>query len=281
MNRPSAGTVLAPIALFVALGGPAEAAKVINGKTIKKDTVTSKQIKARSITLSDLSLGTRSALVRTPLGSIGSAELRDGGIATVDLGDNQVNGTKVDNNSLTGDDIAPNAIGGDEIAEGAVGVGDVRDNAVRSGEIADGSVGAAEIADGTVGAAEVGADAIGASEIAPSAVSGARVADGSLDGKDVGRFSQRLDLVLSGDLDEGDCAAVVTPALTAVAAGANDIRDDSIILTPRDASLADGIFFTVRAASANTLRVSACNLSAGDNVNLGPSSFNLTTIDVG
>ena len=44
IRRPSAPMVVALLALFVALGGPAQAAKLINGAEIKKGTVGSKQI---------------------------------------------------------------------------------------------------------------------------------------------------------------------------------------------------------------------------------------------
>ena len=44
LRRPSAPMIVALLALFVALGGPAEAARLINGGKIKKGTVGSKQL---------------------------------------------------------------------------------------------------------------------------------------------------------------------------------------------------------------------------------------------
>ena len=44
-RRPSPAMVVALIALFVALGGPAQAKRVIDGGSIRKGTITSKQIK--------------------------------------------------------------------------------------------------------------------------------------------------------------------------------------------------------------------------------------------
>ena len=54
-RRPTAGTLIALVALFVALGGPAEAARLINGKLIKRGTIRSAQVKDRSLTTRDLS----------------------------------------------------------------------------------------------------------------------------------------------------------------------------------------------------------------------------------
>ena len=41
---PSPAALIALVALFVALGGPAQAARLITGKDIQKNTITSKQI---------------------------------------------------------------------------------------------------------------------------------------------------------------------------------------------------------------------------------------------
>src|SRR5918997_1732205 len=48
-RRPSPSMVLSLIALFVALGGTSYAAVKINGKNIKQNTVTGKQVKERSL----------------------------------------------------------------------------------------------------------------------------------------------------------------------------------------------------------------------------------------
>ena len=55
-RRPKFSTVIALVALFAVLGGSAYAAKtVINGKNIKKNTVTSKAIKNATLKTKDLS----------------------------------------------------------------------------------------------------------------------------------------------------------------------------------------------------------------------------------
>ena len=66
MRRPSAAMLVALLALFVALGGPAQAKHLINGKDIRKGTVRSAQIKDKSLTTRDLSAATVRTLQTTP-----------------------------------------------------------------------------------------------------------------------------------------------------------------------------------------------------------------------
>ncbi|MDQ5894705.1 MAG: hypothetical protein QG596_966, partial [Actinomycetota bacterium] len=55
MKRPQLGTILASLALIVALGGTATAASgLINGKNIKNNTVTGKKLKNKTITKNKL-----------------------------------------------------------------------------------------------------------------------------------------------------------------------------------------------------------------------------------
>jgi len=63
MQRPRLATILAALALFIALGGTAAAAGgLINGKKIKKGTVTAKQIKNKTITKGKLAPATIKSL---------------------------------------------------------------------------------------------------------------------------------------------------------------------------------------------------------------------------
>jgi hypothetical protein len=63
MKRPQLGTILASLALIVALGGTATAASgLINGKNIKNNTVTGKKLKNKTITKNKLAPKTIKAL---------------------------------------------------------------------------------------------------------------------------------------------------------------------------------------------------------------------------
>ena len=134
-RRPSAATVIALVALFVALGGPAEAARLIVGKDIRKNAISAKHIRSkqvqsrhvrdRTLRLQDLNAATVAELRLIADGTIGSPQVRD--------------------QSLVGADIAPNAISFDEIA----------DNGVRATELAAGSVDSDEVIDGGLAARDV------------------------------------------------------------------------------------------------------------------------------
>jgi hypothetical protein len=135
VHLPSPAALIALVALFVALGGPAEAARLIKGKDIKKNTITSKQIKNGSLRLADLSSGAATTLTATPPGSIGSGEIADGSIAGADLAGASVNSSHVVDQSLEGADIATNAVSTDEIAP----------NSIQGDELEDGRLGARDV----------------------------------------------------------------------------------------------------------------------------------------
>ena len=73
MGRPSASTAIAAAALFVALGGPATAARLIDGSDIEKGTIGSKQVQDRSLKSRDLSRRAIRSLTATP-GRLGQRE---------------------------------------------------------------------------------------------------------------------------------------------------------------------------------------------------------------
>jgi hypothetical protein len=73
LRRPKFSTVIALFALFAVLGGSAYAASKINGKDIKKNTVTSKAIKNGTLKTKDLSSKAQSDLqgAKGPKGDTG------------------------------------------------------------------------------------------------------------------------------------------------------------------------------------------------------------------
>lgn len=95
MKRPSFATIVALLALFVALGGPAEAQRLLG-----KGSVTSAAVKDRSLKLRDLSRKTVRRLQATRNTSITEAKLA--------------------NRSVTAGKLAPGAVGTAAIADGSV-----------------------------------------------------------------------------------------------------------------------------------------------------------------
>ncbi|HEY6891607.1 MAG TPA: hypothetical protein VI300_27630 [Solirubrobacter sp.] len=135
MRRPSAAMLVALLALFVALGGPAQAKHLINGKDIRRGTVASAQIKDRSLGERDLSPTAIRALQVTPDASLGANKLIPGAIGGLQLADGSVSGT--------------------DLADGTVTPADIADGAIGSGKLADSSVTGAKIADGTLTTADI------------------------------------------------------------------------------------------------------------------------------
>jgi hypothetical protein len=109
-RRPSFATVVALLALFIALGGPAEAQKLLG-----RGDVDSRVVKDRSLKTRDLSRRAVRELRRTPNGSITEA--------------------KIANRAITPGKLAPGAVAAGAIAEGAVG----------SAQIANGSITASDL----------------------------------------------------------------------------------------------------------------------------------------
>jgi hypothetical protein len=227
-QRPSVASLIALLALFVALGGPAEAAKLINGKNIKAGTVRGKQIKNRSLTTSDLSSAAVRALMSTPSGSIGNAQLAP----------SAVTGTTIADDSVTAADLAAGSVGNSEIATSAVSRSKIGNNAVSTGEILN--------------------DSVTASDLGSDSVAGSEVADGALTAKDVAAFAGTVTVDVPA-IPANTCLPIeqdVTPV-----AGTQDLTDDTILVTPPAGApgTLDSLVFTARAASATRLRINACN----------------------
>lgn len=131
-RRPSAALVVALLAVFIAVGGPAQAARLIGSADVKN----------HSLKAEDLSRKAVKTLQRTPRRSVGEPQLRDGGVTTGKLRDGAVTPVK----------IAPSAVGSGQLAPEAVGTRELRAGAAGSAQIADGAVTGAKVADGSLDA---------------------------------------------------------------------------------------------------------------------------------
>jgi hypothetical protein len=136
-RRPGAPMLVALLALFVALGGPAQAARLANGvaATLTRGSVTSKQVKDHSLQVSDLSRKTVRRLQRTPRGSVTESRLHNGAVTPGKLAKGAVRSTA----------IADRAVRGGDIGLGAVGSLEVADNSLTGADVADGGLNASDI----------------------------------------------------------------------------------------------------------------------------------------
>ena len=109
-RRPSFAAAVALLALFVALGGPAEEQRLLG-----KGSVTSRAVKDRSLKVSDFSRKTVRRLQATPNSAITEAKLANSSVTpgklapaavgTAAIADNSVTGADVANGSLTASDL--------------------------------------------------------------------------------------------------------------------------------------------------------------------------------
>jgi hypothetical protein len=108
--------VVALIALFIALGGPAQAKRVILGK----NTVTSRAVKNGSLAKADLSKAAVKSLERTPSNSVRSGQIVDSQVLAPDIGAGAVTGSALAAGSVTSSKLAADSIGGGSVANGSL-----------------------------------------------------------------------------------------------------------------------------------------------------------------
>lgn len=112
MRRPSPAFALAAIALFVALGGPAEAKRAI--AKLKKGSVTSKHIKNGTVAEADVAPALIAKLLAVP--PVTSASVTDGSLTAADLAPGTIPAQTPP---------AANTVGTDAITDGTLGGRDV------------------------------------------------------------------------------------------------------------------------------------------------------------
>jgi hypothetical protein len=228
--------IVALLALFVALGGPAQAAKLINGARIKDDTVASKQIKDRSLKVRDLAGPAVRALKATPNGSVGPAQFAANAVTTRAIAPDAVLTGTVADNSLTAADLATNSVGSDEVADNAVGQSEIRNNGVSASEIADNSI------------------------------DGGEIVDGGLSVRDVARQVGTLQWTVP-ELGARQC-----DVQTVTVAGIR-LAGDFVLLSPTSSWPPQLLYGVLGTSSETAFKVQACNPS-GTPVNSAPHSFN-------
>jgi hypothetical protein len=112
VKRPSHATIVAYLALFVALAGTASAVSDrIGTKKIKRGAVTTSKLRAGAVTAPKLradAVGTQ----KLQAGAVTGAKIGAGSVATGTLADSSVTGVKVADGSLGLEDVATRVITG-------------------------------------------------------------------------------------------------------------------------------------------------------------------------
>jgi hypothetical protein len=242
--------VVALLALFIALDGPATAARLIDGRTIKRNSITNRQVRNGTLGAQDLSKRAIKTLQATPSKSVGIKQLRDG--------------------AVTAKAIAPKAVDASKLGDGAVG----------NTQLAGKAVDAAKLADGAVGPAQLAADAVTMSKVADGAVGAAAVADGGLQTRDLGDFYGTVSVDFA-DFAASTCqVAMVSSPQPAAPAQNNSIADDVVSVSPSTTGWPDPIVVTANPGAGNTIRIVACRVGgANDLINPPPTTFQYVAFD--
>jgi hypothetical protein len=111
---------VALIALFVALGGPAQAKRLVDGNILKKGSVNSRAIKNGTIAKADLSKTAVRSLTTTPANSVRSGNIVDGQVLAPDLGMGSVTPAALAPAAVTASKLAPDSIGSGSVANGSL-----------------------------------------------------------------------------------------------------------------------------------------------------------------
>jgi hypothetical protein len=112
--------VVALLALFVALGGPAQARRLVDGKLLKRGSVTGRAIKNGTIAKADLSKTAVRSLTATPVNSVRSSNIVDGQVLAPDLGMGAVTAAALGPGSVTASKLAVGSVGGGSVANGSL-----------------------------------------------------------------------------------------------------------------------------------------------------------------
>jgi hypothetical protein len=143
---PSRSTAIALLALFLAVGGTAVAAKkLIDGRTIKP----------RSITTSKLTKSAVKSLRRAAAQPVTGARIVDG--------------------TVTGSDLAPGSVGNDQVVDRSLTAGKLVADTITSNEVGVGAVGESELAPNSVGNSEIRANSISRNLLRANVIRVARV----------------------------------------------------------------------------------------------------------
>jgi hypothetical protein len=229
--------VVALLALFIALDGPATAARLVDGSAIKRNSITNRQVRNGTLGTQDLSKRAIRTLEATPAKSVGAKQLRDGAVAMKAIGGKAVDASR--------------------LADGAVGNTQLAGKAVDAGKLADAAVGSTQLAP----------SAVTSSKIAEGAIGAAAIADGGLQTRDLGDFYGAISVNFE-PFAANTCQVAPIAPIPSAAAQNNVIADDVVSVSPSTSGWPDLIVVTANPGAGNTIRIVACRIGTdGGDVN--------------
>ena len=232
--------VVALIALFIALDGPATAAHLIDGATIKGNSISNRQVRNGTLGTQDLSKRAIAALKVTPSKSVGPAQLRDG--------------------AVTSKAIAGKAVDASKLADGAVG----------NTQLAGKSVDAGKLSDGAVGPTQIAPDAVTSSKVADGSIGASAIADGGLQTRDLGDFYGTVQVDFHPFLPDTCQFAPIDPPTPSAPGQNNMIADDVVSVSPSTSGWPDPVIVTGNPGANNTIRIVACRIGSDGPAEIDP-----------
>jgi hypothetical protein len=147
--RPGHATVVAYLALFVALGGSSYAALKVGSGQIADNSVRSKDIRNNNVRGKDVRKDTLTGadVNESRLGTVPRAAAAD---LARGVADNSVNGSKVVNNSLSGIDIVESQLGAVPLATTASIAEDIEDGVVTADKVPPNALGGEDVDETTL-----------------------------------------------------------------------------------------------------------------------------------
>ncbi len=142
-------TIIASIALFVALGGVTYAAATIGTKQLKNGAVTRAKIKNRAVSPSKLA---NRAVTNEKLATnaVTPAKLRNSSVTVGKLADGAVQTSNLSTGAVSESKLGSGAVTPSKLGGGAVGTAALADGSVTGAKLADGAITAGKLATGTV-----------------------------------------------------------------------------------------------------------------------------------
>lgn len=121
LRRPSHATVVAYLALFVALGGTASANRhlLIGGHDIRAHSITSRDLARGSVTARAIRHGAVTAPALRP-GAITTSALGPQVVANLEAQANQIDGSRIKDGTITAAKLAAGSVTGDAVAPGSL-----------------------------------------------------------------------------------------------------------------------------------------------------------------
>jgi len=310
LRGPRHATVVAYLALFVALGGTAYAANEWTGDNIVDESLTGADILGAagtagtpavngSITSDDIAGQAANPANGTLFvdGTLTTSDIKDHSLKRADLAGGLIGNTELSADSVTGAKVLDGSLGGADLAAGSIGATQLGPDSVGGGNVTDNSLGSADIGPSAIGSSEIATDAVGPTEVQDNAIDSGEIADNSLHDVDLAPNSVtsselKADAVDSSKIANGsvtladikgvDISGSVTFAAGAVGAGA--CRDFALTTTGTKVNeavvislrgpLAEGmLFYGVRVAVADQAIMKVCNFT-------GASSPAITSLPV-